>query len=220
MFTANSCKHVNIPKGSINWAAIAQSVWRWAIGRTLGVRFQAGARIFSSSTSRLAVRPAQSPIKWDTEPLFPGLKRPEREVDRSPPSNAKVKNDRDIPPRPNNVFMDWCLIKHCDNFIFQGSIKDSEFLEQLSDYKLLNEGSVAWKSTTGLSRRNILNADGFWRTEHTFPIRLTVTCFGATFCTVGNNRNLQIPIEQSSFLYMRECYRSQSTRSVAIVRRK
>jgi hypothetical protein len=42
--------------------------------------------------SRPALRPTQPFIQWVPRTLTPGLKRPEREADNSPPSIAEVKN--------------------------------------------------------------------------------------------------------------------------------
>jgi hypothetical protein len=41
-------------------------------------------RFISSKMSRLAIGPIQPPIQWAPENLTPGLKRSERETDRSP----------------------------------------------------------------------------------------------------------------------------------------
>jgi hypothetical protein len=45
-----------------------------------------------STASRLVLGPTQSPIQWIPGVLFPGVKRPGREADHSPPSSAEVKN--------------------------------------------------------------------------------------------------------------------------------
>jgi hypothetical protein len=42
----------------------------------------------------------QPPIQWVPGALSPGIKRPERETDHSPPSCAEVKNGGTIPPLP------------------------------------------------------------------------------------------------------------------------
>jgi hypothetical protein len=44
-----------------------------------------------SPVSRPALGPTQPPIQWVTGAPFLGIKRPGREVDRSPPSSAEVK---------------------------------------------------------------------------------------------------------------------------------
>jgi hypothetical protein len=41
--------------------------------------------------SRSALGPTQPPIQWIPKALSLGIKRPEREADRSPPSSAEVK---------------------------------------------------------------------------------------------------------------------------------
>jgi hypothetical protein len=54
----------------------------------------------------------------DIEAVTPGLRRPVREPDRSPPSNAEVKNAWSYALTPPYVLMVWYLIKHRDNFTF------------------------------------------------------------------------------------------------------
>jgi hypothetical protein len=46
---------------------------------------------FSLMSSRPALGPTQSPIKWVGGAPSPGVKRPGREADHSPPTSAKVK---------------------------------------------------------------------------------------------------------------------------------
>jgi hypothetical protein len=74
---------------------IAQSVWRWATGWTIGVLgfdSRRGLRIFFfTTTSRTALGPTQPPIQLVPGALSLGVKRPGREADHSPPSSAKVK---------------------------------------------------------------------------------------------------------------------------------
>jgi hypothetical protein len=49
--------------------------------------------IFLSTTvSRSALGPTQPPIQWVPRALSPGVKRPRREADHSPPSNVEVRN--------------------------------------------------------------------------------------------------------------------------------
>jgi hypothetical protein len=55
-----------------------------------------GKKCFSSQ------RPIQPPIELLPRPLSPGVKRPGRESDRSPP-NAEVKNGGAIPPLPTRL---------------------------------------------------------------------------------------------------------------------
>jgi hypothetical protein len=79
----------------INENLIFQSAQR--LGYGLGdcgsrVRFPAGAGNFLFTTaSRTALGPTQPPIPWVPAALSLGVKRPEREADRSPPSSAEVK---------------------------------------------------------------------------------------------------------------------------------
>jgi len=60
----------------------------------------------------------QPPIQWVPGALSLGVKRPERQADHSPPSNAKVTNAWGYTSTPQYVFMVWCLVKHKDNFTF------------------------------------------------------------------------------------------------------
>jgi hypothetical protein len=57
-------------------------------------------KIFVSSPQRshTGAGAHQPPLQWVPEFLFSGIKRPGREVDHSPPSNAEVKNGGAIPP--------------------------------------------------------------------------------------------------------------------------
>jgi hypothetical protein len=48
----------------------------------------------------------QSPIQW-----VPGVKRPGRETDHSPPSSTEIKNAWSYSQVAQYVFMAWCLIK-------------------------------------------------------------------------------------------------------------
>jgi len=41
---------------------------------------------------------------------FPGVKRPGREADHSPPSSSKVKNAWNYTPTPQYVFIACCLV--------------------------------------------------------------------------------------------------------------
>jgi hypothetical protein len=61
--------------------------------------------------------------------LSPGLKRPAREADHSPPTSAEVKNAWSYTSTHQCVFMAWCLVKHRENFIF--TLLYSEFVRGL-----------------------------------------------------------------------------------------
>jgi hypothetical protein len=63
----------------------------WMIG-VLGFDSWQGLGIFLFTTaSRTALGPTQPPIQWVLGALSPGIKRPGREADHSPPSSAEVK---------------------------------------------------------------------------------------------------------------------------------
>jgi hypothetical protein len=72
-------------------------------------------KIFMFSTaSRPAMGPTQPPIQWVPGTISPGLKRPKREGDNSPPSSAEVKNDAATTPLPHtslghNAYPSFCL---------------------------------------------------------------------------------------------------------------
>jgi hypothetical protein len=66
---------------------------------------------------------ASRPALDTTQPMakaafFPGVKRPGREADHSPPSSAEVKNAWSYTSTLQYVFMVWCLVTHGDNFTF------------------------------------------------------------------------------------------------------
>jgi hypothetical protein len=54
-------------------------------------------RLFSTPKNP-ALEPTQPPIQQVLAAVSPGIKRPGREADQSPPSSAKVKNSGAIPP--------------------------------------------------------------------------------------------------------------------------
>jgi hypothetical protein len=64
----------------------------------------------------LVRHPASCPM--GTRDSFPGVKRPRRDADHSPPSSAAVKNVWSYTSTPQYVFMAWCLVKHRDSFTF------------------------------------------------------------------------------------------------------
>jgi hypothetical protein len=63
----------------------------------VGVRVPVGWRIFFISTSsRPALGPTQPPIQWVPRDPSPGVNRPRREADHSPPDSAEVKEIVDL----------------------------------------------------------------------------------------------------------------------------
>jgi hypothetical protein len=66
--------------------------------------------------SRPALRPTQPPIHWAPVTLSPGINRPGRETDHSPPSSAEIKNVWSCTFTPQYVFTAWCLIKQWIHF--------------------------------------------------------------------------------------------------------
>jgi hypothetical protein len=90
-------------------------------GRSWRSEFESrqGLGIFLFATaSRPALGPIEPPIQWIPRVLSPGVKRPGREADHSPPSSAEVKKTWRYTSTPQYAFMAWCLVKHRDNFIY------------------------------------------------------------------------------------------------------
>jgi hypothetical protein len=54
-----------------------------------------------SKMSRPALGPTQPHIQWVTKSVYPGVKRPAREADHSPPPTGEVKNGGAVPPLPH-----------------------------------------------------------------------------------------------------------------------
>jgi hypothetical protein len=85
--------------------------------RVIGVLFPTGTRDFyplHSVQTGCGAHPASYPIGH-----FPGVNRPERETDHSPPCSSVVKTDWYIAySTPPWVFMAWWVHKHRDNFTF------------------------------------------------------------------------------------------------------
>ena len=76
-------QHINL------WAGIAQSVLRLATGWTVRGSNPGGGEIFRTSPDRPWGPP--SLLYHGYRVSFRGAKRPERDVDHSPPSSAEVK---------------------------------------------------------------------------------------------------------------------------------
>jgi hypothetical protein len=58
------------------------------------VQFRVRTLVQARDTSRLALRPPQPSVLWVTEALSPRVKPPGHKPNQSPPSSAKVKNER------------------------------------------------------------------------------------------------------------------------------
>jgi hypothetical protein len=81
---------------TVKRVVIAQSVWRWATGRTIEVlesdsRQGLGMFLFTTA-SRTALVPTQPLIQWVPGALSLGAKMLRRRADHSHPSSAEVKN--------------------------------------------------------------------------------------------------------------------------------
>jgi hypothetical protein len=80
-----------------------------------GVPVPAGAGNFSPYhrvQTGSGPHPASYPM--GTRGSFPGVKRPGREADHSPPSSAEVKNVWSYISTSQCAFMAWCSVKHRD----------------------------------------------------------------------------------------------------------
>jgi hypothetical protein len=88
-------------------AGIAQSVWRWAMGWAAQVRFPA-VTDYSLILSVQTESGAHPAYPMGAGALSPGVKRPGRETDHSPPSNAEVKR-WSYTSTPPYVIMGECL---------------------------------------------------------------------------------------------------------------
>jgi hypothetical protein len=64
-----------------------------------------------STASKPALGLTQLPIQWVPEALSPGVKRPGREANHSPPSNGEVKNRWSYTSTPFYIFVAWVFIK-------------------------------------------------------------------------------------------------------------
>jgi hypothetical protein len=86
----------------------------------LGFDSRCGLGIFLLTTaSRTALGPTQPPIQWVPGALSLGVKRPGREADPSPPSNAEVKECVELYLHsPNTPSWHGAQLKHRDIFTF------------------------------------------------------------------------------------------------------
>jgi len=69
-----------------------------------------------ATKSRPALGPGNSPMKWVSGALCPGVKRPGREAYRSHPSSAEVMNKCSYTFTPPYVFIARYLVNHINNF--------------------------------------------------------------------------------------------------------
>jgi hypothetical protein len=61
-----------------------------------------------------AVVPTQFPLQWVPGALSPGVRRPGREANHSPPTSAEIKETSIYTPTP--PYSSMTLVKHRDNF--------------------------------------------------------------------------------------------------------
>jgi hypothetical protein len=105
---------------SYSAGTIITESWDSAVGIATGYAFDyRGSRSSSrgrvknflfSTSSRPALGTTQPLIQWVPGVLSPGLKRPGREADNSPPTNAEVKKMWIYTSTPPYAFMVWYLI--------------------------------------------------------------------------------------------------------------
>jgi hypothetical protein len=75
--------------------------------------------ILFSKSSRLALLSTQLLIQWVPGALSPWVKRPDRETDNSPPTNAEVKKIWIYTPNPPYAFMEYFLISSAQGQLYQ-----------------------------------------------------------------------------------------------------
>jgi hypothetical protein len=83
-------------------------VANWEETASLRHRSQTGSRVHVDSYA------------MGTGGLSPGVKRPGREAEHSPPSSPEVKNARNNTSTPPYVFIAWYFIKHRNDFTLCG----------------------------------------------------------------------------------------------------
>jgi hypothetical protein len=94
------------------------------------VRFRAMVCTFFSSPphqGRLCTPPPPASYSMCTGFFYLGIKRPGCEADHSHPSNAGV-NSWSYTSTPSYIFMAWYLVKHRDNFTFNGRSMDMNII--------------------------------------------------------------------------------------------
>jgi hypothetical protein len=92
---------IQVSRGSYKYR-ISLNTRRVFPNAALGSIPSRGMTLFSPPlASKPALGPTLPPIQWGPEAISPGVKRPGREADCSPPSSAKVKNGGAIPSLPH-----------------------------------------------------------------------------------------------------------------------
>jgi hypothetical protein len=113
-------KHKGVPSGRCVKGPVAFDILQYKPGasvfdigtdyglddRGVGVRVSEEARIlYSPGRPYRLLRPTQFSIQWVPGAFSPGIKRPGREVDHSPPTSAEVKKMCFYTSSPPYVFM-------------------------------------------------------------------------------------------------------------------
>jgi hypothetical protein len=94
------CQYVSVNRDSVVGIATSYGL----NDREVGVRVPIGSRIFSSLRCP-DLGSTQLPIQWVPGALSPGVKRPRREADHSPPTSAEVKKMWIYTSTPSYAFM-------------------------------------------------------------------------------------------------------------------
>jgi hypothetical protein len=101
----------------------------------------------------MALGPTQPPIQWVAGTLSLGVKRPRREADHTPPSSTEVNNAWSYTSTPLYVYMEWCLVKHRDNFTFY--LLNSGLLCPESNIKTNEERKITEKAFKKCAFQNL-----------------------------------------------------------------
>jgi hypothetical protein len=105
LYTYNSYKTVTIRRGGSRDRAVGIATGCGPDNRGIGARVPVGSRILSTS-SRPALGSTQPSIQWEQMALPPGVKRPGREADHSPPARAEVRKTWIYTSTPPYAFTD------------------------------------------------------------------------------------------------------------------
>jgi hypothetical protein len=94
--------------------------------RGVGIRVPVRSRIFTSHVVQTGSLVHSTSYTMGTAGSFPGVKRPGREADHSPPTSTEVKTMWIYTSTSPYAFMTQCLVKHRDNFTLPLPIKHTD----------------------------------------------------------------------------------------------
>jgi hypothetical protein len=92
--------------GQLSGTAPGYELNGWGFDSRQGLRI-----FFFTAESGPALGPTQPALQWAPRDLSLGVKRPKREADNSPPSNADIKNAWSYTPILQYAFMAWFSVK-------------------------------------------------------------------------------------------------------------